>query len=121
MGSRMPKDFQTVFVPRSQQLQLVPIGKRTMQIDDLSVNLSADSLTSARQAVGAKVNGQVVDLHRPLADGDQLQLLTPRDEDSLEILRHSTAHILASAVKRLFPTALISIGRWRSAPWETSA
>ncbi|MEE2836037.1 MAG: threonine--tRNA ligase [Myxococcota bacterium] len=64
----------------------------------------------ARQAVGAKVNGEVCDLHRPLADGDQVQLLTPRDAESLEILRHSTAHILASAVKRLFPKALISIG-----------
>ena len=64
----------------------------------------------ARQAMGAKVNGEVVDLHRPLAEGDTVQILTARDGESLEILRHSTAHILASAVKRLFPKALISIG-----------
>ena len=64
----------------------------------------------ARQAIGAVVNGEVVDLHKPLAHGDEVRILTARDDESLEILRHSTAHILASAVKRLFPKALISIG-----------
>jgi threonyl-tRNA synthetase len=64
----------------------------------------------ARQALGAVVNGEVIDLHKPLNDGDELRLLTNRDPEALDILRHSTAHILASAVKRLFPKALISIG-----------
>ncbi|MAO83963.1 MAG: threonine--tRNA ligase [Myxococcales bacterium] len=68
----------------------------------------ADGL--ARRAIAAKVNGRVVDLSRSLAEHDEVQILTENDEEALEVLRHSTAHILASAVKRLWKDAKISIG-----------
>jgi threonyl-tRNA synthetase len=64
----------------------------------------------AKKAIAAVVNGAVCDLSAPVADGDEVRILTERDAESLDVLRHSTAHILASAVKRLFPEALISIG-----------
>ena len=59
----------------------------------------------ARAALGGKVNGKLVDAsHRVDADAD-VAIVTERDPEGLEILRHSTAHLLAHAVKELFPDA----------------
>jgi threonyl-tRNA synthetase len=64
----------------------------------------------AKAAVAAKVNGEVVDLTRPLADGAEVQLLTKRDAEALEVLRHSAAHLMADAILRVFPKAQLTIG-----------
>jgi threonyl-tRNA synthetase len=64
----------------------------------------------AKAALAARVNGQIRDLGRELADGDTVSLLTDRDPDALEVLRHSAAHILATAVRELFPKAGIGFG-----------
>jgi threonyl-tRNA synthetase len=64
----------------------------------------------ARAVVAAKVNGSVVDLARPLADGDEVQLLTKRDAEALEVLRHSAAHLMADAILRVYPKAQLTIG-----------
>ena len=64
----------------------------------------------AKAAVAAKVNGEVRDLARPLVDGDQVALLTKRDPEALEVLRHSAAHLMADAILRLFPKAQLTIG-----------
>ncbi|HPF61896.1 MAG: threonine--tRNA ligase [Gemmatimonadetes bacterium] len=64
----------------------------------------------ARSAVAIRVNGQVRDLGRPLDDGDTIAILTERDADGLEVLRHSAAHVLATAVRELFPEAGIGFG-----------
>jgi threonyl-tRNA synthetase len=67
----------------------------------------------AEQAVLAKVNGEPRDLRLPLADGDRVALLTTRDAndpDALYVLRHSSAHLLAEAVRRLYPGVKIAIG-----------
>ncbi len=67
----------------------------------------------AEQAVLARVNGEPRDVRTPLADGDALQLLTTRDTadpDALAVLRHSTAHLLAEAVLRLYPDTKVAIG-----------
>jgi threonyl-tRNA synthetase len=67
----------------------------------------------AEQAVLARVNGEPRDLRRPLPDGASLQLLTTRDRDdpdALYVLRHSAAHLLAEAVRRLHPGVKVAIG-----------
>src|SRR4051794_13165728 len=67
----------------------------------------------AQAAVAAKVNGQVVDLNRELppdAPEVSFQVLTDRDPEALEVLRHSTAHIMARAVMRLFPGTQLAFG-----------
>jgi threonyl-tRNA synthetase len=68
----------------------------------------------ADAVVAAVADGQVVDLDRPLENGrDQpieLRLLTPRDREALDVLRHSTAHIMARAILRLFPGARLAFG-----------
>jgi threonyl-tRNA synthetase len=67
----------------------------------------------AREAVLVRMNGRVQDLRLPLADGQQIQILTIRDKDdpdALHVLRHSTAHLLAEAVRRLYPGVKVAIG-----------
>ena len=64
----------------------------------------------AKAALAGKVDGQLVDTsHRIDADA-QLSIVTDKDADGLEIIRHSTAHLLAHAVKELFPEAQVTIG-----------
>ena len=64
----------------------------------------------AKAALGGKVDGQVVDTsHRIEADA-QLAIVTDKDADGLDLIRHSTAHLLAYAVKQLFPEAQVTIG-----------
>jgi threonyl-tRNA synthetase len=64
----------------------------------------------ARAALAGKVNGKLVDIrHRVDSDAD-VQIVTDRDVEGLEILRHSAAHLLAQAVKELFPEAQVTIG-----------
>src|SRR5690348_4941972 len=67
----------------------------------------------AEQAVLVRTNGRVQDLRLPLEDGQPIQLLTTRDShdpDALAVLRHSSAHLLAEAVRRLYPGVKIAIG-----------
>src|SRR6188768_3449607 len=67
----------------------------------------------AEQAVLVRSNGSVQDLRQPLEDGQEIQILTTRDRqdpDALYVLRHSTAHLLAEAVRRLYPGTKIAIG-----------
>jgi threonyl-tRNA synthetase len=67
----------------------------------------------AEEAVLVRSNGRVQDLRLPLEDGQQIQILTTRDKDdpdALAVLRHSAAHLLAEAVRRLYPGVKIAIG-----------
>jgi threonyl-tRNA synthetase len=67
----------------------------------------------AEQAVLTRVDGRVQDLRLPLADGEKIQFLTTRDKDdsdALAVLRHSSAHLLAEAVTRLYPGVKLAIG-----------
>src|ERR1700726_4476408 len=64
----------------------------------------------ADAAIVAKVNGDLYDLTRPLEKDSSLQILTTKDPESLEVYRHSTAHLLAAAVLELFPDTKLGIG-----------
>ena len=64
----------------------------------------------ARAALAGKVDGRLVDTSFPLESDAELAIVTERDPEGLEILRHSTAHLLAHAVKELFPEAQVTIG-----------
>ncbi len=64
----------------------------------------------ARAALAAVVNGETVDLARPVPDDSEVRILTSRDDDALPVLRHSAAHVLATAVRELHPTAGIGFG-----------
>src|SRR5947199_9015656 len=64
----------------------------------------------AKAALAVRVNGNVWDLARPLPDGAKVTILTDKDPQALEVLRHSSAHVLATAVRQLFPHAKIGFG-----------
>lgn len=64
----------------------------------------------ARAALAGKVNGKLVDTSYEIAENVDLAIVTERDVDGLEVMRHSTAHLLAYAVKTLFPDAQVTIG-----------
>jgi len=64
----------------------------------------------ARAAVAARVNGEVWDLSRPLSEDTTLEILTDQDPAALDVLRHTTAHVMATAVRELFPDAKIGFG-----------
>ncbi len=64
----------------------------------------------ARAAIAARVDGEVYDLDRPIETDAEFAILTEKDAEALAVLRHSTAHILATAVRELFPGAGIGFG-----------
>ena len=78
----------------------------------LSVFEVAASIGSglAKAAVAGRVNGQLVDCDYLLHSDARLSIVTARDPEGLEVLRHSCAHLLAMAVKQLFPSAQVAIG-----------
>jgi threonyl-tRNA synthetase len=64
----------------------------------------------AKAALAGKVDGKLVDTSHVIADDASVAIVTERDPDGLDIIRHSTAHLLAYAVKELFPEAQVTIG-----------
>jgi threonyl-tRNA synthetase len=87
-----------------------------LELPDGSTGLDAARAIGPRlaeQAVLLRSDGRVQDLRLPLADGQSIQILTTRDShdrDALAVLRHSSAHLLAEAVRRLYPDVKIAIG-----------
>ncbi|TXI27774.1 MAG: threonine--tRNA ligase [Nitrosomonas oligotropha] len=64
----------------------------------------------ARAAIAGKINGKLVDVYSQIKDDSELAIITEKDAEGLEIIRHSCAHLLAHAVKELFPDAQVTIG-----------
>ena len=64
----------------------------------------------ARAAVAAKVNGELCDLSHPLSEGDTLEIVTLKDKEGLEVYRHTCSHVLAQALKTIYPTCKLAIG-----------
>src|SRR5574340_1567938 len=64
----------------------------------------------ARAALAGKVNGRLVDISFVIDRDADVAIVTDRDAEGLEVIRHSTAHLLAQAVKELFPEAQVTIG-----------
>lgn len=64
----------------------------------------------AKVTVAGKVNGRLVDASDTITQDANLQIITPKDTDGLEIIRHSTAHLVGHAVKQLYPSAKMVIG-----------
>ncbi|MBO5782616.1 MAG: TGS domain-containing protein, partial [Clostridia bacterium] len=71
---------------------------------------AAISAGLARNAVAAKINGEVVDLSTELKEGDSLEILTLKEAEGLAVYRHTCAHVLAQAIKTIYPTCKLAIG-----------
>jgi threonyl-tRNA synthetase len=94
-------------------VQIVLPDDTSLELEDGASGLDAASAVGerlARAAVAVEVNGELHDLRLPLPDGARLRILTDRDPQSLAVLRHSTAHVMAEAVLHLWPQAKVAIG-----------
>lgn len=78
-----------------------------VSIHDVAADIGAGL---ARAALAGKVNGKLVDTNFVIEDDAELAIITERDEEGLDIIRHSTSHLLAQAVKQLYPDAQVTIG-----------
>jgi threonyl-tRNA synthetase len=64
----------------------------------------------ARDAIAGRIDGKVVDLYVPVPDGARIEIITAPTEDGRDVIRHSTAHLMAMAVQELFPGTQVTIG-----------
>ena len=78
-----------------------------MSVYDIALDISEGL---ARMAAAGEVDGEIVDLRTVIDKDVQLNIITTKDEAALPIIRHTASHVLAEAVKRLFPDAKIAIG-----------
>jgi len=93
----------TVTLPDNSQRHY----ERAVTVAEIAADIGAGL---ARAALAGKVDGRLVDTSHLIAEDARLAIVTDRDEEGLEILRHSAAHLLAQAVKSLFPAAQVTIG-----------
>ncbi|KKI63498.1 threonine--tRNA ligase [Staphylococcus cohnii] len=63
-----------------------------------------------KKAVAGKLNGQLIDLTRPIETDGEIEIVTPGSDEALEVLRHSTAHLMAQALKRLYGDVKFGVG-----------
>jgi threonyl-tRNA synthetase len=91
----------------------LPDGKE-LELEDGATGADAAAAIGAglaRVALAVKVNGdEVRDLARPLQDGDRIDVITPKSDGALDLIRHDAAHVLAAAALELYPGVKISIG-----------
>ena len=93
------------------QIELINHGKVEAAAGaPLIAVIAAADRELAKKACVAKVNGQLADLRTVPEDGDTVEVFGPQDEEGLRTLRHTASHVMAQAVKRLFPAAKLAIG-----------
>ncbi len=87
-------------------------GSMLALADSASARQAAEQISGklAKAALAARINGETADLDTVLTDGCTLEILTAEDPEGLRALRHTASHVLAEAVKRLYPQAKLAIG-----------
>jgi len=90
----------------------LPDGSKREFEGPVTVRAVAESIGAglAKDALAGKVNGRLVDLTTEISADSDVAIVTAKNEEGVEILRHSTAHLMAQAVKQLFPSAEVTIG-----------
>jgi threonyl-tRNA synthetase len=90
----------------------LPDGSILEVADGTTVKQLSEQIGSglAKAAVAAKVNGQLVDLSTPVNGDSTVQIITAKDEQGLEVIRHSCAHVMAEAICSIWPDAKLVYG-----------
>ena len=97
-------DQQITLTLPDDSTRSVPAGATGLQVsEEIGPRL-------ARAALAVRVDGEVWDLDRPIPGDARFEVLTEKQDGSLDVLRHSAAHVLATAVRELFPDAQIGFG-----------
>ena len=94
----------------ADKLHITLAGSEQVVEEGTTAGLALTERDPDATAIAARVNGELRDLACPLADGDQVEPVAIDSPDGLNILRHSTAHVLAQAVQDLFPQSRLGIG-----------
>ncbi|MBS3747807.1 MAG: threonine--tRNA ligase [Wenzhouxiangellaceae bacterium] len=91
---------------------ILPDGSRKSFPEPVTVREVAADIGPglAKAALAGEFNGKLVDVDFRIEDDGNLRIITPRDEEGVEVIRHSTAHLMAQAVKRLYPETQVTIG-----------
>ncbi|GJM80987.1 hypothetical protein HMSSN139_34830 [Paenibacillus sp. HMSSN-139] len=91
---------------------ILPDGSVREYAEGSSLEDVAASISSGlrKNALAGKINGVAVDLNAKLVDGAKVEIITGDSQDGLEIMRHSSAHLMAQAVKRLFGNKEVKLG-----------
>ena len=78
----------------------------------ISIEGIAGSISSGlrKQSVAGYVNNELYDLNRPILEDSTINIITKKDKAAFDVLNHSAAHLMAQAVKRLYPNALFGVG-----------
>lgn len=97
------KTMPIITLPDGKQLKF----EQAVSVLDVATSISPNL---AKATLAAKVNDKLVDVTFMIKDDATIRLLTERDPEGLDVIRHSTAHLLAHAVKELFPKAQVTIG-----------
>lgn len=89
-----------------------PDGNKQSYDEGVTPRNVAGSIASGlkKKTVAAYVDGNLYDLNRPIFDDAEIELITKNDDKALEVLNHSTAHLMAQAIKRLYPDAQFGVG-----------
>jgi len=101
--TRLPMSDITVKLPDGS-IRTLPSGAT---VRDLAASIGAGL---AKAAIAGNINGEIVDLTAVIPDGAAVAVITEKSPEALEIIRHSTSHLMAQAVKSLFPNAKVTIG-----------
>ncbi len=90
----------------------LPDGSQKALAEDATVLELARTIGAglAKNALAGKINGELADITARLHDGDRVEIITDKSPEALEVVRHSTSHLMAHAVKSLFPEAKVTIG-----------
>ena len=90
----------------------LPDGSQKQFDSPVSIHQVAESIGPglAKVALAGKIDGELLDTSHTIETDIALSIVTPKDDDGLEVLRHSCAHLMAQAVQRLFPSAQVTIG-----------
>ena len=90
----------------------LPDGNQKHFDNTVSIHQVAESIGTglAKAALAGRINDELLDTSYVIAQDVNLSIITAKDDDGLEVLRHSCAHLMAQAVQQLFPTAQVTIG-----------
>ncbi len=94
-------------------MEILLLNGDSLVVDEGATCLQAAQKISeglARAAVAAKINGELCDLSTKLSAGDKLEIVTLKDKEGLDVYRHTCAHVLAQAIKNIYPTCNLAIG-----------
>lgn len=113
VGPRDIRPVSSLFYLKEKCMKIRLKDERVIELDESATGLDVAkkiSVSLAKAAIAVSVNDELKDLADPLKEGDLVRIITDKDPEAMEILNHSAAHLLAHAVKELYPGSKLAFG-----------